>query len=50
MIVDPWGRILAEAISGSAQITATMDPDHLAASRQYLPALHHRRFTTRQRS
>lgn len=50
MIVDPWGRILAEAISGSAQITATLDPEHLAASRQYLPALHHRRFTTRQLS
>lgn len=48
MIIDPWGRILAEAISGSAQITATFDPDLLAASRQYLPALQHRRFTIQQ--
>lgn len=50
LIVDPWGRILAEAISGSAQITATLDPDHLAACRQYLPALQHRRFQIQQQT
>ena len=42
MIVDPWGKILAELDSGPGVITAEIDAARLAQVRQSLPALTHR--------
>ena len=47
MIVDPWGRILAEAKDSPGVIHAEIDLDYLAKVRKELPALSHRkRFLT----
>jgi predicted amidohydrolase len=43
MIVDPWGRILAEAPDGEGVVTADLDFAVLADIRERLPALRHRR-------
>jgi deaminated glutathione amidase len=43
MIVDPWGKILAELPDGPGVITAEIDLDYLARVRAELPALKHRR-------
>lgn len=43
MIVDPWGRVLAEAVDGAGIIGAEIDLDYLARVRAELPALTHRR-------
>lgn len=43
MIVDPWGKILAELADGPGVITAEIDLDFLAKVRADLPALRHRR-------
>jgi predicted amidohydrolase len=43
MIVDPWGRILAEASDGEDVVTADLDFGVLADIRGRLPALRHRR-------
>jgi nitrilase len=43
MIIDPWGRIIAELPEGPGVITATIDLDYLAKIRAELPALSHRR-------
>ncbi|MGE5220625.1 MAG: carbon-nitrogen hydrolase family protein [Chloroflexota bacterium] len=43
MIVDPWGKILAELPDGPGFITAEIDLDYLARVRAELPALEHRR-------
>jgi predicted amidohydrolase len=44
MIVDPWGEVLAErSEDGEGVIWADVDPAHIAAVRQQLPALAHRR-------
>jgi predicted amidohydrolase len=43
MIVDPWGKILAELTDGPGVITAEIDLDYLAQVRAELPALAHRR-------
>jgi predicted amidohydrolase len=43
MIVDPWGRILAEAGDDPGFILAEVDLDYLAKVRAELPALTHRR-------
>jgi predicted amidohydrolase len=43
MIVDPWGKILAELPGGPGVITAEVDLDYLAKVRAELPALSHRR-------
>jgi deaminated glutathione amidase len=45
MIIDPWGRIIAELPDGPGVITATIDFDYLAKIRAELPALDHRRLT-----
>jgi predicted amidohydrolase len=42
MIIDPWGKVLAELASGPGVITAEVDPVKLAQVRQSLPALTHR--------
>jgi predicted amidohydrolase len=38
MIVDPWGRVLAEAGDEPAVITASIDPSLVAEARQNVPA------------
>ena len=43
MIVDPWGKVIAQLLDGSGVITAEIDPDYLAKVRAELPALKHRR-------
>jgi predicted amidohydrolase len=43
MIVDPWGRIIAELSSGAGVVSAEVDLDYLAKVRAELPALGHRR-------
>jgi deaminated glutathione amidase len=45
LIVDPWGRILAEAGTEPGVILAEVDPAAVAAARAKIPSLHHgRRF------
>jgi predicted amidohydrolase len=43
MIIDPWGRIVAELADGPGVISAEIDLEYLAKVRAELPALHHRR-------
>ncbi|MGH7927058.1 MAG: carbon-nitrogen hydrolase family protein [Candidatus Binatia bacterium] len=43
MIVDPWGKVIAELPDGPGVITAEIDLDYLAKVRSELPALKHRR-------
>ena len=43
MIVDPWGRVLAEAVDGPGIVGAEIDLDYLAQVRAELPALTHRK-------
>ena len=43
MIVDPWGKVLAELADGPGIVTAEIDLDYLEKVRAELPALRHRR-------
>jgi predicted amidohydrolase len=43
MIVDPWGEVLAVRPEGEGVVLADVDPTRLAAVRQQLPALAHRK-------
>jgi len=43
MIVDPWGKIIAELPDGPGVITAEIDFEYLAKVRAELPSLSHRR-------
>ena len=43
MIVDPWGRVLAERAEGEGVVVADLDPAVLEDVRARLPALQHRR-------
>jgi predicted amidohydrolase len=43
MIVDPWGKILAELPKGAGAVVADIDLDYLEKVRAELPALNHRR-------
>jgi predicted amidohydrolase len=43
MIVDPWGKVIAEAGDGPGLITAEIDLEYLARIRAELPALDHRK-------
>src|SRR5919108_5679284 len=43
MIVDPWGKILAELPDGPGIAMAEIDLDYLAKVRRELPALRHRK-------
>jgi len=43
MIVDPWGKIVAELDDGPGVITGEVDLDYLAQVRAELPALQHRK-------
>jgi deaminated glutathione amidase len=45
LIVDPWGRILAEGGTEPGVVLAEVDPAEVAAARAKIPSLHHgRRF------
>jgi predicted amidohydrolase len=45
LIVDPWGRILAEGRTEPGMVMAQIDPSEVAAARSRIPSLHHgRRF------
>jgi len=45
LIVDPWGRILAEGGAEPGVIIAQIDPSEVVAARSRIPSLHHgRRF------
>ncbi len=43
LIVDPWGRVLADAGEGPGLIMADLDPDVAREARQRLPVLEHER-------
>ncbi len=43
LIVDPWGRILAECGEGAGFITAEVDPAAVTEARRKIPALDHAR-------
>jgi predicted amidohydrolase len=43
LIVDPWGRILAEGGEGAEFIVAEIDPAAVSAARRKIPALQHAR-------
>ncbi|MCL2715495.1 MAG: carbon-nitrogen hydrolase family protein [Alphaproteobacteria bacterium] len=46
LIIDPWGRVLAEATEGPAVIMAEIDPAKVTEARSAIPALRHgRRFS-----
>jgi nitrilase len=43
LIVDPWGRVLAEQASGDAAVIADIDTAAIPAMREQFPALANRR-------
>jgi len=43
LICDPWGEILAQQAEGEGVVIAELDPQRIAAVREQLPALAHRR-------
>ncbi len=43
MVVDPWGRVVAQAGSDQAIIRAVVDPDEAVAARRQIPVLANRR-------
>ncbi|MFV2092163.1 MAG: carbon-nitrogen hydrolase family protein [Hyphomicrobiales bacterium] len=43
LIIDPWGRILAEADTGPGVMLAKIDPEQAAQARRRIPALDHDR-------
>jgi deaminated glutathione amidase len=45
MIIDPWGKVIAELPDGPGVITAEIDLEYLANVRAELPALQHRRLS-----
>lgn len=48
MIVDPWGRVLAEQAAGNCHVVADIDAQLPAKIRAEFPALANRRFVTKQ--
>jgi predicted amidohydrolase len=45
VIVDPWGRVLAEAGTEPGVVMAQIDPFEVSVARSRIPSLHHgRRF------
>ena len=45
LVVDPWGRILAEGSTEPGVVMAQIDPSEVVAARSRIPSLHHgRRF------
>ncbi len=48
MVIDPWGKVLAERAEGNAHVAAEVDPDLPARLRSEFPALANRRIGTVQ--
>ncbi|ABV35176.1 nitrilase/cyanide hydratase and apolipoprotein N-acyltransferase [Shewanella sediminis HAW-EB3] len=48
MIVDPWGRIKAEKMTGCGWVQASLDKSELAQIRQQMPVEQHNRFSPPQ--
>lgn len=48
MIVDPWGRIKAEKLTGCGWVQASLDKSELAQIRQQMPVEQHNRFSPAQ--
>ena len=46
MIVDPWGRVLAEAPDEECVVVAEIDRDRVESLRDEFPALSNRRLHT----
>jgi predicted amidohydrolase len=46
VIVDPWGRVLAEGTDQESVVTADLDPDEIERARQAIPSLANRRPNT----
>jgi len=42
MVIDPWGKIVAERTTGAGVVVADIDPEFQANMRRSLPALTHR--------
>jgi nitrilase len=42
MVVDPWGKVVAERASGPGIVVADVDPAFQSKMRKSLPALTHR--------
>ena len=42
MVVDPWGKVVAERAAGAGVVMADIDPQFQAKMRNSLPALTHR--------
>lgn len=45
MVVDPWGRVVAQLPQGEGVVSAQIDSAEMARIRDRLPALKHRRLT-----
>jgi predicted amidohydrolase len=43
LIIDPWGKILAELGTEPGVIVATIDPDEVTRIRSMMPSLEHDR-------
>jgi deaminated glutathione amidase len=43
MLIDPWGEVVAVLPEGSGVVSGVVDPQRMAAVRESLPALRHRR-------
>ncbi|MBI1422697.1 MAG: carbon-nitrogen hydrolase family protein [Gammaproteobacteria bacterium] len=43
MIIDPWGKVLAQTEQGAGLVTATLDPTLIQRLQRNFPALQHRR-------
>jgi len=43
MVIDPWGRVMAQAVNGPEVIFAEIDQAYLSKVRRELPALTHRK-------
>jgi predicted amidohydrolase len=48
LIIDPWGRVLAEQATGNGHVAADIDPDLVTKIRAEFPALSNRRFLDSQ--
>jgi nitrilase len=46
LIVDPWGRVLAEKAAGNGTVIAEIDPAEISGMRERFPALANRRLRT----
>jgi predicted amidohydrolase len=50
MVVDPFGVVVASMAEREGVAVADIDPERLAACRERMPSLEHRRWDVRPRS